>query len=193
MGAVATRSFATPERTLAPMPHRRRFEHPGHARFLTFSCYQRLALFGNDAIKDAFVDALGAARNRFGFKLGAYVVMPEHVHLLILPDLTVADVTAILKSLKTGFAKQVIGRWRSLDPPAPILSRLEHNGRNRFWQRGGGYDRNIFSREELNEKIKYINENPQRRGLVDRPELWRWSSAGWWLGEPKQALEMDRF
>ena len=56
-----------------------------------------------------------------------------------------------------------------------------------------GYDRNIYSRDELNEKIKYINENPVARRLVCRPEDWRWSSAGWWRGMENQMIEMDRF
>ena len=175
------------------MAHRRRHELPGHARFLTFSCYHNLQLFNNDAIKDAFVEAIEQSRTKHGFLLAAYVVMPEHVHLLLFPDLSVANVTNILKSLKLGFAMKVINRWRSMSPPAPILDRLDHNGVTRFWQRGGGYDRNIYSREELNEKIKYINENPLRRGLVDRPENWRWSSAGWWRGRDDQLIEMDRF
>jgi putative transposase len=175
------------------MPHRRRHEIPGHARFLTFSCYNRLQLFNNDAIKDAFVEAIERSRQKHRFLLTAYVVMPEHVHLLIFPDLEIAKVTDILKSLKLGFSMSVIRRWRSHVPPAPILDRLDHHGVTRFWQRGGGYDRNIYSRDELNEKIKYINENPVARGLVDCPEDWRWSSAGWWRGMENQMIEMDRF
>lgn len=175
------------------MPHRRRHELSCQARFLTFSCYHRLQLFNNDAIKDALIRAIDEARDRHGFLLTAYVVMPEHVHLLLFPDLAVANVTDILKSLKTGFAMKVIKRWKAMSPPAPILDRLDHHGVTRFWQRGGGYDRNIYSREELNEKNKYINENPARRGLVSRPEQWHWSSAGWWQGIENQRIDMDRF
>ncbi|MBN2448608.1 MAG: hypothetical protein JXO22_17920 [Phycisphaerae bacterium] len=48
---------------------------------------------------------------------------------------------------------------------------------NRFWQRGGGYDRNLFKPGEICEKINYLHDNPVRRGLVPRPQDWRWSSA----------------
>jgi len=47
----------------------------------------------------------------------------------------------------------------------------------RFWQQGGGYDRNILSRKELWEKIDYIHANPVRRGLCEHPADWKWSSA----------------
>ncbi len=171
--------------------HRQRYEIPGHARSLTFSCHHRLPLFTNDAIKDAFVDRLATTMDQHNFRLSAWVVMPEHVHLLLLPDHTCADVPTILKSMKTGFAKSVLARWRYMTPPPPILDRLTHNGHTRFWLKGGGYDRNIFSQHELFEKIHYIHHNPVRRGLVDRPEQWRWSSLWWTLNEPEHPLATD--
>jgi len=73
----------------------KRIEHPNHIRFLTFSCYQRLPLFGNDAIKDAFVVHLDSSRARAGFRIHAWVVMPEHVHLLIWPNLPEYPVSRI--------------------------------------------------------------------------------------------------
>ena len=67
-------------------------------------------------------------------------------------------------------------RWRELR--APILARItDAQGRLRFWQRGGGYDRLVYVDGEFPEKLGYIHTNPVRRGLVTRPELWRWSSA----------------
>jgi putative transposase len=50
----------------------------------------------------------------------------------------------------------------------------------RFWQRGGGYDRNLRTTRDIHEKIQYIHNNPVRRGLVDRPGDWAWSSYGMW-------------
>ena len=80
----------------------------GRVRFITFSTYQRLPLFQNDAIKDAFVPALSRARDRAGALLFAWVVMPEHVHLLLMPRSdSVADMMA---SLKASFARAVIRR-----------------------------------------------------------------------------------
>ena len=65
----------------------RRHETPGHLRYLTFSCYRRLKLLDNGKIRQLLVDQLVEVRAAHGFKLLAWVVMPTHVHLLILPRL----------------------------------------------------------------------------------------------------------
>lgn len=156
-----------------------RFDTPNDAHFLTFSCYRRLALFSSAAIRDAFADHLEACRTRHGFELRVWVIMPEHVHLVVVPRGGEPSMAALLRSLKEPFARLVLKRWRELD--AAILKRVaDPRGQHRFWQRGGGYDRNIRSRDELLEKIRYIHENPVRRGVVDRAGDWRWSSA--WTG-----------
>ena len=54
---------------------------------------------------------------------------------------------------------------------------LAGDGSARFWQRGGGYDRNVRNHAELIEKVVYTEANPVRRGLVVTPHEWRWGSA----------------
>jgi putative transposase len=61
----------------------KRYYGLGHLYFVTFSCHQRLAFLGTGPARDAFVGALDEVRNECGFALVGYVVMPEHVHLLI--------------------------------------------------------------------------------------------------------------
>jgi putative transposase len=63
--------------------------------------------------------------------------------------------------------------------------RREH----RFWQAGGGFDRNVVELHAVLAMIEYIHANPVRRGLVSRPEDWKWSSAGWHEG--KNGLRID--
>ena len=153
-----------------------RYEHRNEVRYLTCSCYKRLSLFQNDAIKDLFVEHLRMAQEDFDFRLYAWVLMPEHFHLLIRPANAEQTITPIIRRLKAGLAKRVIQRWHELE--APILRRIiDDNNAIRFWQRGGGYDRNIYTDEELIEKIAYIHLNPVGRGLVTSPTEWKWSSA----------------
>ncbi len=157
----------------------RREDRLGEARFVTFSCYKQFPLFQNDKIKQVFVDRLKKVRDDYQCQLVAWVVMPEHVHLFVIPKLPEFPLHRFLSALKRPIAEQVVRRWRELD--APVLKRLvDAQGRVRFWQRGGGYDRYIVSDEELFEKIDYIHENPVRRGLVDRAVDWLWSSAAWY-------------
>ncbi len=89
----------------------KRIEQDDHARYLTFSCYRQLPLLENDRIKDAFVEQLQAAREKTEFHLLAWVVMPEHVHVLIWPRLPEYPVSKVSWTIKRSFAQRVIGRW----------------------------------------------------------------------------------
>ena len=106
--------------------------------------------------KRTFESALERVRRGFGFSVYGYVVMPEHVHLLIgeVQDGTVADA---IKSLKQGVSRRLIGEE-------------EH-----FWQKRY-YDFNIRNHRQFVEKLKHIHRNPVKRGLCERPEDWEWSS-----------------
>ncbi len=111
----------------------------------------------------------------------AWVIMPEHFHLLLRPA---AEQTAatILRRLKAPFARRVLARWRELD--APVIPRIRaRSGQLHFWQVGGGYDRNLVSQAEVLEKINYIHANPVRRGLAATPTEYRWSSAAHYAGD----------
>lgn len=158
-----------------------RCEIPGGVRFVTFSCQRRLPLFGHPAIRDLFARELAAARLAHGFQLFAWVVMPEHVHMLLRPA-PGETLDAPLRSLKTAVAKRVIHRWRELQ--APILDEIRTgSGQPRFWQKGGGFDRNVRDEAEFCREVRYTHRNPVERGLVTNAEDWAWSSVRWWMGQ----------
>ena len=153
----------------------RRIDQPGTARFLTFSCYRRLRLFDNDRIKNRFVERLTQVAQDKCVQVIAWVVMPEHVHLVLLPSESGVTVGSFLRSLKSPLSAEVLGVWR--DRRALILSHITDNaGDHHFWQAGGGYDRNVWG-QELLEKIRYCHANPVTRGLCERSVDWPWSSA----------------
>jgi len=150
-------------------------------RFLTFSCFRREQLLGTPRWRDNFANLIEVTRQKFQFLMIAWVIMPEHVHLLIRPPLGQDDIVKPLTWLKRESGKAAIGRWRALK--APVLHKLKTpSGRYQYWQDGGGYDRNLHSRDEIVEKANYIHNNPVTRGLVTRPCDWPWSSARWYLG-----------
>jgi putative transposase len=133
----------------------------GHFHFLTFSCYHRLPLL-TPPRRDLFLALLEKTRLEFTFVVAGYVVMPEHVHLL-LGEPARGDPSRVLQSLKLKMARRVVKR-QSTAPPA------------HFWQ-VRFYDFNVWSSDKLEEKLEYIHQNPVQRGLVARPEEWPWSSA----------------
>ena len=166
----------------------RRRENPGEGRYLTCSCYHRLALLANDAIKSAFVARLLVVRREVPFQLLAWVLMPEHFHLLVVPCLPEHPVDQLLYALKAPLAQRVLRRWRELQ--APILPRItDARGQAHFWQVGGGYDRNVV--DEVEEKIDYIHANPVRRGLAATVVDWPWSSARWYAGRRQGEVPID--
>ncbi len=145
----------------------------------------------NPQIAGLFVETLAKVRDVHGFKLLAWVVMPEHVHLLIWPKLPESSAPVVLRSLKQPVSQRVVARWKELD--ASILKKItDSQGIVRFWQRGGGFDRNVRDENEYAEVIKYIHGNPVKRGLVEKSTDWKWSSARWYCGDKDGELPMDR-
>lgn len=141
-------------------------------------------------MRDLVAARIGEAQERCGFALRAWVVMPEHVHLIIGVRDGEWPVPRILRAIKQPVAQRVIARWRELR--APVLERITcADGRVRFWQTGGGFDRNVRNEDELVGEIGYVNRNPVKRGLVEKPEEWRWSSARWFAGAREGEIAID--
>lgn len=172
----------------------KRWDFPWNAHFLTFSCFGQQAFLSKDRSRLWFLDSLQRARGRYPFDLWGYVIMPEHVHLLIWPHEGV-EISKILKSLKEPVTKHAV-RWLKEGNPAALarLLDVQPNGQRhyRFWQRGGGYDRNMRDVAETHEKLCYLHHNPVRRGLAAKPEDWPWSSAKAWLTGVDEPLKIDR-
>ncbi len=173
---------------------RRRYDEFGHARELTFCTYHRYHFLESDRVRRWFIDSLACARQELAFDIWAYTIMPDHVHLLILPRGRTASVSGILRAIKEPVARRAIEYLRQHSPAWLQRLRVKEGSRirHRFWQPGGGYDRNIVELETLQKVIEYIHANPVRRGLVQRVEDWEWSSARWYAGIRPVVLEMDR-
>lgn len=179
-----------------PRKTRRSYNTAGHGRALTFSCHRRMPLLAADRSRGWLLDSLVRARAKMGFELWAYVIMPEHVHLFLRPFSESAEIAPILKAIKQGVARKATNYLRSNHPKwlerlavRRPTGRIEH----RFWQQGGGYDRNIITDKAARAVIDYIHHNPVNRGLVERPTDWTWSSARWFAGAGDALLEMDAF
>ena len=155
----------------------RRFHHSGQSHFVTFSCYQRQPYFSSPDIYDLFVQRLENMRRNFSMCVYGYVVMPEHVHLLVNepPQCWLADA---IHYLKLSFAKRLRGQgWAAPEPRLAPKSgaNLGHQISGSFWQKRY-YDRNVQDEREFAIKLRYLHRNPVKRGLVKEPGDWRWSS-----------------
>ena len=171
-----------------------RFGVPGDAHFLTFSCFGRMPLLSKPRTRRWMLDALTLSRQRRQCDLWGYVIMPEHVHLVLLPRPGVS-ISQILTTVKQSMSKRAL-LWLCAAAPH-FLAQLEvkrPDGKrvHRFWQRGGGYDRNLRSVTDIHEKIDYVHANPVRRGLVKTALEWQWSSARAWHTGLDDPLAIDR-
>jgi putative transposase len=173
--------------------HRRNYNEPGHAHELTFSCYHGCKFLSAERTCQWLADAIEDARTKFRFDLWAFVFMPKHAHLVVYPREPIYDFADIRKAIKSPVAKAGIQYLEEHAPQwLPRITRRRGKRMERlFWQSGGGYDRNITEPKTLMKVIEYIHMNPVRRGLVERPEQWKWSSAAWFLGTGTPPLILD--
>ena len=173
---------------------RRSCSDPGCAHELTFTCFHGLPLLAHDRTRSWFVEALARARDRLELELWAYVIMPNHVHLLFCPKRNDYRIAPILQSIKQPVARRAIASMRTSH--SPYLRRLRSSTRNgkeafRFWQPGGGYDRNVVNPATAWKSVEYIHRNPVRKGLADNELDWIWSSARWYDGDTVVPIVMD--
>src|SRR5437762_7145571 len=107
------------------------YNTPGEAHELTFSCFQRLPLLSKDRTRHWFLEALNQARVRRSFSLWAYVIMPEHVHVIVWPREPVYEVRLIRSALKIPVQRKALSYLRRHG--SPFLDRLrdvQPNGEN---------------------------------------------------------------
>ncbi len=176
-------------------PHHKkckRYDTPGEAHELTFSCYLNQSFLTDDRTRYYLVDAINKAKIKHQFDLWAYVFMLEHVHLLIWPTQNVYSTSEILKSIKQSVSRRAIGYIRKHNPgKLHLMATNQKYGKYRFWQDGGGYDRNMRTRVALINSVEYIHNNPVRRGLVANPGDWKWSSFLQWEGYQEGLLQIN--
>ena len=158
------------------MPTRlKRYYGLGHLHFLTFSCYQRRPLLDSPMARNFFLFTLGKIRDRYHFDLRGYVVMPEHVHLLLSEPVD-QTLSVALKALKQRISRDFRGGISESNKHSlPPGLRNFASSLPRFWE-PRFYDFNVYTREKLTEKLKYMHANPVNRGLVGHPAARIWSS-----------------
>ena len=162
----------------------------GDLHFVTFSCYRRRALLGTARARDRFVKILEEVRCRHEFRLVGYVVMPEHVHLL-LSEPAKKNPSRILQVLKQKVARALLKKRRRATNGQlsfPFEGRTREKAH--FWQRRF-YDFNVWSEKKLTEKLEYMHANPVQRKLVQHPQDWPWSSWSHYAGKGESRIRID--
>jgi len=169
------------------MPSRlKRYQEGSDLHFITFSCYRRLPFLGTPPARRVFETTLERTRIWYGFFLTGYVVMPEHVHLLMsVPERgTLARAIQMLKQITA----------HELLACAPLLRSLRRAGepgeRHPFWL-ARYHDFNVWSNQKRVQKLKYMHRNPVKRGLVENPGDWEWSSFRHYMTGVEGVVEIE--
>ncbi len=149
----------------------KRFQRSESLHFVTFSCFHRLPLLETPGACETFEAVLEATRARHLARVYAYVLMPEHIHLLVNepPRILLAQ---FLKAIKQTTSRKLRG------------------ARAKFWQ-DRYYDSNVRGEKARSEVIRYIHRNPVKRGLVEKPEDWPWSSFRHYAAGAMGAVEIE--
>jgi putative transposase len=146
-----------------------RYQNSGDFHFVTFSCYGRRPYLGLPDVRGLFECSLERIRKRYNFFMFGYVVMPEHVHMLV-SEPGNAVLSKAIQALKLSVAVQ----------------RRERP----FWQ-ARYYDFNVHTNLMHVEKLKYMHRNPVVRGLVEKPEEWVCSSFRHYLTGEAGMVEIE--
>jgi len=153
--------------------------------FITFTIVEWIPMFTNKGYCNIMIDNLKFYRREQGLKIHYYVIMDNHLHLIVSSN---NNVSRIIKNLKSYTAKEIIKKLKS-DRRKWILSLLKYykkkgkrDSEYQVWQEGS-HPQIVNNYEMLNQKINYIHFNPVKRGLVSEPEHWIYSSARNYAGK----------
>ena len=155
------------------MPRFRRYHEDGYPYFITTTVLDRRPLFQDARLSSILIDNPQFYRDRMKFALHGYVIMPDHVHLLLTPrhPHTISDVMRNFKSYTSREARRLLGvagpLWQS-----------------RF------YDRAVRDEAQFRSALEYIHLNPVRAGLVEADGAYEFSSSRFW-GKGKGPLALD--
>jgi putative transposase len=152
----------------------RRYYGAGYLHFITTSCYRRMPLLAKPRHRDLLLEVLEKVRHRYRFVVVGYVVMPEHIHLLI-SEPERGNPSKVMQATKQGFARRLLQKLRAArDVRQGSLWEMALDD-GHVWQ-ARFYDFVVFTEKKRAEKLRYIHHNPVKRGLVLEPQQWPWSS-----------------
>ena len=161
----------------------------GELHFITFSSYRRMGLLSSARARNVFVQILDELRGRYGFSLVGYVVMPEHVHLLI-GQPAKGTPSTVMQVLKQRVSRRLRRKRRLRVGQLELGFDGGEELPARFWQRRF-FDFNVWSLKKRVEKLEYMHMNPVKRGLVAHPKDWQWSSFSFYSNMKLGLIRID--
>lgn len=174
------------------MRSRYQIHNSGALYFITSTIVEWIPVFTTEPYFTIITESLGYCRAHKQLKLFAYVILDNHLHLIV----DAPDLAQVLQSFKRHTATAIVhlaetgNRAWLLNQFAYYRKKYKSTSQHQVWQEGF-HPQRIDNNAMLNQKIDYIHDNPVRRGLVSAPEHWRYSSARNYVLEDQAVLEID--
>ena len=165
---------------------------PDETYFLTTTIVEWIPVFFSVDACETVTQSLTYCRNHKGLRLYAYVIMDNHVHLVA----EAPDLSNVIQAFKRHTARELIalaersGKEWLLNQFAYYRRRGKNASLHQVWQEGF-HPQLVDTADLFWQKVEYIHENPVRRGYVDAPEHWRYSSARDYHGGGLRVMEID--
>lgn len=162
---------------------RRLTNNQAFAYFITTTLSGFVELFNQDGYAEIVIRNLNFYREKFEFKLLAYVIMPQHLHLIIMPGSN-GDISEIMRDFKKHTAKEII-QLLEVEERFDILGVFHGKAQRYHYKEDREYqvwedrfdDVALYSDKVFRTKLDYIRNNPVKAGLVDSPSDYPYSSA----------------
>jgi len=176
------------------MPVRPNF-NPDYLYFITTKAERHVHIFKRESIIRIIIDSLHFLRTSGRVKLFVFVIMPNHIHLIIKlsKEYTISD---MIRDFKRHTARQIIRQLLAENETdtLKLLQRLNKDNRQDYKIREDQYDaRDVFSPEFLEQKMDYIHHNPcqPQWKLAELPEEYPWSSARFYIADKPSVIPVD--
>jgi REP element-mobilizing transposase RayT len=172
----------------------RRYRIKGSIFYITTNVYNRLHIFTRPSFIIPIIDSLNYYRYQYCCKLLGYVIMPDHLHLLLWPQ-AVEAISDFMRDFKR-FTSGRTARQARLEGNTDWLEAFERAGKEtdraelRGWQ-DGFWEQDIYTPKFLEQKLNYIHMNPVRAGITEAAEQYPYSSYANYYRTDHHLIEID--
>ena len=169
---------------------------PDHLYFITTSASKRAHHFRRDVIKRILLDSLNTGRILSQYILYAFVIMPNHIHVIIrcLGEYTPGDVVREYKKATSNLIIRHFEAEKNNQVLVAFAEGVKQPQKQQYAVWESEYQaKNIFTPEFLSQKIEYIHQNPIQPHwkLADHPEEYIWSSARFYLRDERPLIPLS--
>ncbi len=177
-----------------PLSNRKYFERNGY--YITTSVNKFIKIFRERKYIDIILENLNFYRKKYGFKLIGYVIMPDHLHMMIYPDQKrVVEISRFIEDFKKFTSRKLRelmvknrkSGWLKL---FRLSDGKKKNWKYQIWQQGFD-DLGVYSPKVVRTKLNYIHNNPVRAELAEQPEDYLYSSARNYILNDHSVIKVD--